>query len=179
MNSFKIICAAFVFLAAVCQPYDAGAGVISKTLPQFSSSNQKDWINSKPLEISDLKGKTVLIYFWTFDCWNSYRSFPWLHKIENRFADKGFQAIGIHTPEFEHEKVRENLEAKMKRFKITHPVMMDNGFKYWRKMKNRYWPTFYLIDRSGNIRHKMIGETHIGQKKAEKFERVLEGLVNR
>lgn len=168
-----------VFLAFACQSGEAGADLIFKPLPQFSSSNEKDWINSKPLKKSDLKGKVVLIYFWAFDCWNSYRSFPWLLKIEKRFADDGFQAVGIHTPEFEREKSRKNLEAKIKQFNITHPVMMDNSFKYWRKMQNRYWPAFYLTDREGNILYKMIGETHSGQEKAEKFERVLEELVGR
>ncbi len=86
--------------------------------------------------------------------------------------------VGIHTPEFEREKSRKNLEAKVKEFKLAHPVMMDNNFRYWRKMNNRYWPAFYLVDGEGDVVYKMIGETHKGQKKAEEFERALEGLVN-
>ncbi len=87
--------------------------------------------------------------------------------------------MGVHTPEFEHEKVRRNLEAKMREFKITHPVMMDNGFKYWRKMHNRYWPAFYLTDREGNIVYRMVGETHIGRRNAKQFEGVVAELVKR
>ena len=73
-------------------------------LPQFSNSNPAHWFNSAPLRREDLRGKVLLLDIWTYDCWNCYRSFPWLHKLEERFADADFQVIGIHTPEFKHEK---------------------------------------------------------------------------
>ncbi len=152
-------------------------GFISRKLPEFTSSLQKDWLNSEPLEKSSLKNKVTVVYFWAFDCWNSYRSFPWLLKMEKRFANSEIRVIGIHTPEFEREKSRKNLEGKVREFNLTHPVMMDNDFKYWRKMQNRYWPAFYIVDRSGKIVYKMIGETHIGQERAKRFEEVVEGLI--
>ena len=170
---FFLACAAFAGFPAYAD------GFLSRGLPEFTSSRQKDWINSKPLKKSFLNDKVSVVYFWAFDCWNSYRSFPWLLKLEKRFANSGFQLIGIHTPEFEREKSRKNLEAKVREFNLTHPVMMDNDFRYWRKMQNRYWPAFYIVDRDGRIVYKMIGETHIGQKRAEQFEEVVEGLIGR
>ncbi|WP_462136989.1 thioredoxin-like domain-containing protein [Candidatus Mycalebacterium sp.] len=172
-----LLSAFFIFAPVFGEPARA-QGFYDRQLPEFTSSGPLEWVNSPPLERKDLKGRVTLVYFWTFDCWNSYRSFPWLHTLEKRFGKDGFQALGIHTPEFEHEKSRENLKKKMKKFKISHPVMMDNNFHYWRKMNNRYWPTFYLVDRDGKIVHKMIGETHIGQKNAKEFERVLERVVS-
>lgn len=176
--------AVFPFCAALILLFTPFRGVLAfpgfgGPLPEFTSSRARDWINSKPLRRSDLRGKVTLVYFWAFDCWNSYRSFPWLFQMEKRFAGAGFQAVGIHTPEFDHERSGKNLEAKIREFNITHPVMMDNDFRYWRKMGNRYWPAFYLVDRDGKIRHKMNGETHVGDGRAEEFERVLEGLINR
>jgi len=169
----------FIALFFAVFSLQSAASYTGVSLPEFTSKNREDWINSIPLKKSDLEGDVNLLYFWAFDCWNSYRSFPWLREIEKRFADRGFQVVGIHTPEFEHEKSRKNLRAKVREFKLAHPVMIDNSFKYWRKMNNRYWPAFYLTDREGNIVYKMIGETHKGQKRAEEFERVLEELVGK
>lgn len=169
--------AAILFFVSAHGAYSQG-GFIFRSLPEFTSSSEKDWLNSPPLGRAELAGKVTLVYFWAFDCWNSYRSFPWLREVEKRFSGRGFQAVGIHTPEFSHEKSRKNLEAKVKEFKLTHPVMMDNSFSYWKRMKNRYWPAFYLTDREGNVVYKMIGETHKGTEKARQFEEVVEGLLS-
>ncbi|QMU55661.1 MAG: redoxin domain-containing protein [Candidatus Mycalebacterium zealandia] len=179
MRAIKIafLFSAFFIFAPVLITHAGAQAFYQRQLPEFTSSSRQDWINSAPLKREDLKGGVTLVYFWTFDCWNSYRSFPWLRGLEKRFGGNGFQAIGVHTPEFEHEKSRRNLEEKMREFKVSHPVMMDNNFYYWRKMNNRYWPTFYIVDRDGKIVHKMIGETHIGQERAKEFEKVLERVV--
>ena len=172
-----VVYAACLLTGGVVAPGDTGADVTARPLPPFSSSQQQDWIHSKPLRPADLKDKVVLLYFWTFDCWNSYRSFPWLLDLEREFAPQGLQVVGIHTPEMEHEKLRGNLEAKIEQFHVTHPVMMDNDFRYWRTLDNHAWPTFYLVDRAGTIRYTMVGETHPGDRNAENFERVLAELV--
>ena len=138
--------------------------------PEFTHTQENEWINSKPISMVDLKGKVILIDMWTFDCWNCYRSFPWLNSLEKKYQKKGFQIIGVHSPEFDHEKVRQNVIEKAKKFKLHHPIMMDNDFSYWRSLNNRFWPTFYLIDKDGNIVYSHIGETHHGDIKAIALE---------
>ncbi len=150
----------------------------SKPAPQFTGTDAAVWLNSAPLKIEELRGKVVLLDFWTFDCWNCYRSFPWLESLEDRYQGKGLQVVGIHTPEFAHEKIRANVEEKVKEFNIRHPVMMDNDFGYWNAMRNRYWPAFYLIDKSGNIRAVFIGETHAGDRRARAIEDKLQQLLD-
>ncbi|UCE90214.1 MAG: redoxin domain-containing protein [Pseudomonadota bacterium] len=149
----------------------------SRAAPEFTHTTPGAWINSAPIKLADLKGKVVLIDFWTFDCWNCYRSFPWLHALEEQFSDQPFQVIGVHTPEFDHERVRDNVEKKVAKFRLTHPVMMDNDFSYWRAMNNRYWPAFYLIDKRGRVRARFVGETHSGDRNARAIETRLRELL--
>lgn len=147
------------------------------SLPEFTAMDEQAWINSAPLSVADFAGNVVLLDFWTFDCWNCYRSFPWLKELEQRMAGRDFKVLGIHTPEFDHEKVRANVVAKVKEFGLEHPVMMDNDFAYWRALGNRYWPAFYLVDRNGQVRGLFIGETHAGGTNARKIERLIEELL--
>ena len=146
-------------------------------LPEFTQTSAQEWLNSKPLTKKDLLGKVTLVDIWTFDCWNCYRSFPWLHGIEKSYQSKGFQIIGIHSPEFDHEKIHSNIIAKMKTFKITNPVMVDNDMAYWRSLNNRYWPAYYLVDKKGNVRASFIGETHKDSAQANKIEALVEKLL--
>jgi len=145
--------------------------------PQFTQQDPAAWINSPPLKLQDLRGKVVLLDIWTFDCWNCYRSFPWLNALEKKFGPRGLQVIGIHSPEFEHEKSRPRVEAKMAGFKLHHPVMMDNDFGYWRALGNRFWPTYYLIDKQGRLRAQYSGETHSGGARASAIEATVEELL--
>ncbi|MES9870085.1 MAG: redoxin family protein [Sedimenticola sp.] len=145
--------------------------------PEFTHTAFEDWLNSVPITLASLKGKVVMLDFWTFDCWNCYRSFPWLHSVEEKFKDQPFQVVGVHTPEFQHERKRANVEKKIKKFKLTHPVMMDNDFSYWNATGTRYWPSFYLVDKQGQLRYLFIGETHIGEKRAEEVEKAIAALL--
>ena len=145
--------------------------------PEFTQADAGSWLNSPPLSLKELRGTVVMLDFWTFDCWNCYRSFPWMHELEQELADEAFTVIGIHTPEFSHERLRSNVEAKIDEFKLRHPVMMDNNFAYWQMMGNKYWPTFYLIDKQGKVRSIYIGETHAGSKQARDIERDIRGLL--
>lgn len=144
---------------------------------EFTHTTQEDWINSDPLILSDLRGKVLLVDFWTFDCWNCYRSFPWLKAMEMRFAPKGLQVVGVHSPEFAHEKVFENIVSKVKEFGLHHPIMVDNDFSYWRVMRNKYWPAFYIIDKQGQVRAIHYGETHEGDAQALHIEKTIEMLL--
>ena len=156
------------------------AGTLSEPFPaaEFHHNKTKDWINSEPLTLDDLKGKVILLDFWTFDCWNCYRSFPWMNALEKRLESKGLQVIGVHTPEFEHEKIRTNIETKAKEFKLHHPIMIDNDFTYWRAMHNKYWPAFYIIDKRGQVRSVFFGETHDGDGQAKEIERTIFALLS-
>lgn len=147
------------------------------TMPEFTQTDEIAWLNSKPLMTSDLRGKVVLIDVWTYGCWNCYNSFPWLRSVEEKFADQDFTVIGIHTPEFDREKERDNVAKKITQFELHHPVMMDNDKAYWRALRNRYWPAYYIVDKQGNIRKGFIGETHEGDRRAKKIENLIAKLL--
>lgn len=146
-------------------------------LPEFTQQNSDSWLNSEPLRKENLKGRVTLIDFWTFECWNCYRSFPWLHQLEADFANEEFGVIGIHSPEFDHEKDSKRVEEKITEFNLQHPVMMDNDFAYWKSMNNHYWPSFYLVDKRGQVRYRFVGETHSGTSKAKAIEKAVEVLL--
>jgi len=147
------------------------------TMPEFTQADEAVWFNSKPLLSEDLRGKVVLIDVWTYGCWNCYNSFPWLRGVEEKFADQDFTVIGIHTPEFSHEKDPENVAERIEHFELHHPVMMDNDKAYWRALNNRYWPAYFIVDKQGNIRDAFIGETHEGDRRAKKIEKVIAKLL--
>jgi len=146
--------------------------------PEFHQTSPDLWLNSEPLTMESLRGKVVMLDFWTFDCWNCYRSFPWMNEMEASFDSDDFIIIGVHTPEFEHEKVRENIEEKIAEFKLKHPTVMDNDFRYWKAMNNRFWPSYYLIDKNGNVRKNFIGETHANTRKAKQIEETIQALID-
>lgn len=145
--------------------------------PAFTHEKAEDWLNSKPLTWADLRGKVVLIDVWTFDCWNCYRSIPWLHTLDEKFPAKDFEIIGVHTPELPQEYVLANVKAKLKEFKVTNPVMVDNDYSYWKALNNRYWPAFYVVDRQGQVRGKFFGETHAGDRNAKSMEAQIAALL--
>ena len=148
-------------------------------LPEFTETSAETWINSAPLRKQDLQGKVVLIDVWSYGCWNCYRSIPWLNSLEAKFDPEKFLIVGIHTPEFDHEHDREKVVKKCEEFMVTHPVMMDNDFAYWKALRNRYWPTFYVVDQKGNVQGVFIGETHQGDKRAKKVERLITKLIEK
>ncbi len=147
-------------------------------LPEFTMASEDAWINSAPLRLSDLKGKVVLIDFWTFDCWNCYRGFPWLNALDARYEKQGLRVIGIHSPEFEHERDAEAVRKKARQYGLAHPIMLDNDFAYWKKLGNRYWPSFYIADKQGRIRGHFIGEVHAGDRKAKRITALVEALLD-
>lgn len=155
----------------------AGIARGAEPAPEFTHAEAGDWINSPPLTLAGLAGNVVLVDFWTFECWNCYRSFPWLRQLEARFAGEDFTVVGVHAPEFSHERDRARVAEKVEEFQLDHPVMIDNDFSYWKAMNNRYWPTFYVIDRHGNLRGRFIGETHDGDGNARAIEALVKELL--
>jgi len=167
----------FVFLLAILTAACAQA-VDQRPLPEFTNKNPAHWLNSQPLSVQQLRGRVLLIDVWTFDCWNCYRSFPWLKGLEAEFAKNDFQVIGIHSPEFKHEHDPDQVAAKIREFGLAHPVMMDNDFAYWRALDNRYWPAYYLVDKQGIIRYLHVGETHAGDARARRIEEQVRSLLD-
>ncbi|MES2883235.1 MAG: redoxin domain-containing protein [Pseudomonadota bacterium] len=161
------------FLLAAC-----GASAQPRAAPEFPTRSAEAWINSAPITLASLRGQVVLLDFWTFECWNCYRSFPWLNAVESQYAPRGLKVVGIHTPEFEREKVIASIRAKVREFKISYPVMVDSDHAYWNAMGNRYWPAFYLIDRKGQLRELYVGETHSGDRQAKAIEAAIEALLS-
>jgi len=145
--------------------------------PEFTHQDSDAWLNSKPLSLDRLRGKVILLDFWTFDCWNCYRSFPWLHDLESRLNNQAFMVIGVHTPEFEHERNKSKLEEKVSIYQLRHPIMIDNDFSYWNLLGSRYWPSFFVIDKRGVIRASYIGQTEQNSAQAKKIERLVESLL--
>jgi cytochrome c biogenesis protein CcdA/thiol-disulfide isomerase/thioredoxin len=116
------------------------------------------WINSQPLSLADLKGKVVLVDFWTYSCINCVRTLPYVEKWYETYKDKGLVVIGIQAPEFSFEKVEGNVRAAVKQNGLTYPIALDNQLSTWDAFHNQYWPAHYLIDKNGIIRNEHFGE---------------------
>jgi cytochrome c biogenesis protein CcdA/thiol-disulfide isomerase/thioredoxin len=130
------------------------------------------WFNSEPLTLAKLRGKVVLIDFWTYSCINCQRTLPYLKSWWEKYKDKGLVIIGVHSPEFEFEKNPENVRKAIADFKLTYPIVQDNNFSTWRAYENQYWPAKYFIDKEGYIRH-----THFGEGDYDESERVIQELL--
>ncbi len=131
-----------------------------------------EWINSNPLLISSLRGKVVLVDFWTYTCINCIRTLPYLKDWNEKYKDKGLVIIGVHSPEFEFEKNLNNLIKAISDYEITYPVVQDNDFSTWRAYSNQYWPAKYLIDKNGEIRY-----FHFGEGEYDATEKVIQNLL--
>lgn len=145
--------------------------------PAFTHDEKHNWINSEPLTWAQLRGQVVLLDFWTFMCWNCYRSFPWLTGMEQELADEPFTVVGVHTPEFESEKDRERIRERAAHFGLHHPIMVDNDMSYWNAIGNRYWPAYFLVDKQGRVRYFFAGETHKGDPQAREIEARIRELL--
>ncbi len=116
------------------------------------------WINTKPIVWHSLRGKVVMVEFWTFGCYNCQNVLPAMKAAYADYKSRGFTLLGVHSPEFEHEKKLSNVQAAVKKAGIEYPVALDNDFANWRRYRNRYWPALYLVDKRGVIRYTRIGE---------------------
>ncbi len=131
------------------------------------------WLNTeKPLTMAALRGKVVLVDFWTYTCINCIRTLPFVTSWYEKYKDKGFVVIGVHTPEFEFEKKTENVENAIKQYSIHYPVPQDNDYATWNAYSNQYWPAEYLIDAQGNIRR-----THFGEGEYDQTEMAIKKLL--
>lgn len=140
--------------------------------PDFTEGGE--WINSEPLSLKEeLKGKVVLVDFWTYTCINCIRTLPYIRQWDEKYSGEEFEIVAVHTPEFEFEKVKENVINATKEYELQYPVVQDNDFKIWRLYNNRYWPAHYLIDKNGYIRY-----THFGEGKYVETENAIRELLD-
>lgn len=128
----------------------------SYAAPEFK--NIETWLNSPPLTMASLKGKVVLIDFWTYSCINCIRTLPYLRAWDQKYRDKGLVIVGVHAPEFEFEKNSDNVKMAVKKYQLTYPIALDNTLSTWDNFHNRYWPAHYLIDKEGNVVYTHFGE---------------------
>jgi cytochrome c biogenesis protein CcdA/thiol-disulfide isomerase/thioredoxin len=130
------------------------------------------WINSAPLTRDSLRGKVVLIDFWTYSCINCLRALPYIEAWAAKYKDAGLVVIGVHTPEFAFEKERANVEKAVRDLKVSYPVAIDSNYKIWQAFNNQYWPAHYFVDGKGRIRYH-----HFGEGEYDESERVIQQLL--
>ena len=130
------------------------------------------WLNSPPLSAEALKGKVVLVDFWTYSCINCLRSLPYVRAWAEKYKDQGLSVIGVHAPEFAFEKSMDNVKKAVTDLEIVYPVAIDNDYAIWRAFRNQYWPAHYFVDAQGRIRHH-----HFGEGEYEESERVIQQLL--
>ena len=130
------------------------------------------WLNSQPLNSTDLRGKVVLVDIWTYTCVNWRRTLPYVRAWAEKYKDRGLVVIGVHTPEFSLEKDVGNIRQAIKEMRIEYPVAIDSDYAVWRAFSNEYWPALYLIDAQGRIRYH-----HFGEGEYEQSERVIQQLL--
>ncbi|WDZ95858.1 cytochrome c biogenesis protein CcdA [Herbaspirillum sp. WKF16] len=168
----------------------AGAGAVAGALPQPqpaarpyrsllpvegalpSLDGAVEWLNSAPLSAEQLRGKVVLVDFWTYSCINCIRTLPYVRAWAEKYKDQGLVVIGVHTPEFAFEKKVDNVKKALGEFKLGFPVAVDSNFRIWRAFNNNYWPAIYLADAQGKLRYH-----HFGEGRYETSEKAIQELL--
>jgi cytochrome c biogenesis protein CcdA/thiol-disulfide isomerase/thioredoxin len=154
------------------QPVDVSDGASSTAptvLPDLSGATA--WINSPPLTPASLRGKVILVDFWTYSCINCLRTLPYIKAWNEKYKESGLVIIGVHTPEFPFEKDEANVRRAVNNLGVTYPVAMDNDYRIWRSFNNEYWPAHYFFDATGHIRFHHFGEGNY--EESEKWIRTL------
>ncbi|WP_349292536.1 thioredoxin family protein [Pseudomonas sp. MWU13-2517] len=137
-----------------------------------SLAGATEWLNAPPLNAQTLKGKVVLVDFWTYDCINCRRALPYVKEWAKRYEKDGLVVVGVHTPEYAYEHVSGNVREQVRQLGITYPVALDNNYAIWRSFDNQFWPAHYLIDAKGQVRY-----SHFGEGDYEAQEQVIQALL--
>jgi thiol-disulfide isomerase/thioredoxin len=143
---------------------------IGREAPELAGG---EWINSPPLSLKALRGKVLLLEFWTFGCYNCLNTIPYVKGWHKKYSGPEFEIIGIHTPEFRREKDLAAVRRRIAELGIGYPVVTDNDYATWNRYEQRYWPVLYLLDRHGTIRY-----VHIGEGGYEETEQQIEALLS-
>jgi cytochrome c biogenesis protein CcdA/thiol-disulfide isomerase/thioredoxin len=144
---------------------DSTSDGVPSSLPDLSGATA--WINSAPLTPASLRGKVVLVDFWTYSCINCLRTLPYIKAWNEKYKNSGLVILGVHTPEFPFEKDESNVRKAVHDLGITYPVAMDNDYRIWRNFHNQYWPADYLVDASGRVRFHHFGEGYYEQSEQQ------------
>lgn len=151
----------------------AAAPDVSSQGEMPSLSGASAWLNSPALTSESLRGKVVLVDFWTFDCINCQHSIPHVNEWAKKYEKDGLVVIGVHTPEYPYERVIDNVRKRVARLGLNYPIAIDNDYAIWRAFDNQYWPAHYLVDARGQIRY-----SHFGEGAYEEQEQVIRGLLD-
>ncbi|VTS02860.1 redoxin domain-containing protein [Tuwongella immobilis] len=135
------------------------------------------WLQSDPLTFAQLKGRVVIVHFWTFGCINCQRNYPIYRDWQQRYAKKPVTIIGVHTPEFDSEKDVDRIREQAKKNELKFPILVDNDWKVWKAWRVRYWPSILLVDRHGVVRWYWEGELHLDQPAAKRFADRIDELL--
>ena len=155
--------------AAVAAPYRSSLPVLGAA-PGFDGAST--WFNSAPLTAQQLRGKVVLVDFWTYSCINCIRTIPYVRAWADKYRGQGLAVVGVHTPEFKFEKDLTNVSAAVARFQIDFPVAVDSDQRIWQAWNNNAWPAYYLVDGNGKVRYRQLGEGNY-----DKLERAIQSLL--
>jgi thiol-disulfide isomerase/thioredoxin len=176
ISAARILILATIFLSRTF-PEDALAldhnkesgALIGKRAPEIARGR---WVNGRSHTLSEVRGRVVLLEFWTYGCSNCRNTIPKLNEWHEKYAESDFILIGVHTPEFDREKDFMNVRRQTARLGIRYAVVTDNEYETWNAYRQQYWPTIYLIDRKGIIRHIQTGEGG-----SEQTERAIQALI--
>ena len=146
------------------------SGAESKLAPEFAKG---DWINSEPLTLDKLRGRVVVIEFWTFGCYNCRNTLPFVKRWDERYREKGLTVVGVHSPEFDYEKKVANLRDEVSSLAIRYPVVTDNEYETWKAYDVQAWPTLFVLDKAGRVRW-----THVGEGAYDETERTIQKLLD-
>jgi len=141
----------------------------SPTAPELAAGT---WINSEPLTLRNLRGRVVLVDFWTFGCYNCRNTLPSLKSWDARYREKGLTIIGVHTPELDREREIEQVRREVAALEIRYPVVTDNDYATWNAYKVEAWPTMFLLDKSGHVRWM-----HLGEGAYDEAEQIIQNLL--
>ena len=144
--------------------------LVESRLPGFDGA--AGWLNSAPLAAEDVRGKVILVDFWTYTCINWLRTLGYIRAWADKYAGQGLVVVGVHTPEFPFERDLDNVRQAVRDMAVEYPVALDSDYAIWRAFGNRYWPAVYIADAEGRIRHHQFGEGGY-----EECERVVQQLL--
>jgi thiol-disulfide isomerase/thioredoxin len=166
LSRIKTLTAAAMFCAMAATGSAAIAGTPGggHIAPEFTGIEK--WLNSEPLNMQQLRGKVVLVDFWTYTCINCIHTLPYVKSWYQKYKDQGLAVVGVHTPEYPFERSTDNVRTAIKRFDIRFPVAQDNQYATWNAYENQYWPAFYLIDKKGRVVYSHFGEGDYAQTEA-------------
>jgi thiol-disulfide isomerase/thioredoxin len=170
MKALRLGLLAVVVTLMTLPPAPAAKPPIEGPMPSFAKADA--WLNSRPLSTQELRGKVVLVDFWTYTCINWRRTLPWLRAWDQKYRDHGLVIVGVHTPEFSFEQNVDNVRRAAREQDVDYPIALDSKYAIWKAFENHYWPAVYLIDANGHVRHQQFGEGDY-----DRLERVIQKLL--